>query len=94
MQTTVNVDIRDRNALRSIVAEDVITYLLSKQWRQIETLGDKAVIFANGDDEIVVPLRRQLGDYAHLMADAIKTLADLEGRSQLAIYKELLLTGK
>ncbi len=50
-------------------------------------------VWAGDDDEVLVPLRSDLRDYALRMGDLLRTLAKVEDRSQLSIVADLLVTG-
>ena len=92
--------IRDSNVLKSLAPIAVATYLRSKNWRQIEMLGDKGSVWTLHSDggqqfEILLPLNRELRDYASRMSDLLSTLEVIEGResdeprSQLDILTDI-----
>ncbi|SMF96573.1 hypothetical protein SAMN02949497_3975 [Methylomagnum ishizawai] len=94
----MNVRIRDKALFQQLSHLDVRAYLSSQRWREEGRLGDKASIHAKEDAagrtwEILLPSRENLGDYPERMAEALKTLAEVENRSELAVYRDLQTSG-
>ncbi|MCP4695324.1 MAG: hypothetical protein GY862_00540 [Gammaproteobacteria bacterium] len=89
----MNVDIRDKEVFEQLSSEDVSAYLIGHGWCKAKQIGDKAWVFEKEEYELLVPARRNLGDYASCMANVLKTLAREEQRSQLYVYNDLSVSG-
>ena len=88
------VQIRDRKALSSLSIMSLRSYLISREWIDQGTWGDRhANIYAKvqGDRsyEIIVPRRDTVAGYAEGMANAVAVLAEVEERSQLEVFYDL-----
>jgi hypothetical protein len=82
--------IHDVDTLRSLKPLEVVQYLRAKGWQQEGDLGNKATLWVTDTDaEIVLPMRRDLGDFALRMAEVLQTLEQVEARSQLDILRDL-----
>jgi signal transduction histidine kinase len=92
--------IRDSSVLMSMGPLAVATYLRSKNWRQVEVIGDKGSVWMlHSDDrqefEILLPSNRGLRDFASRMSDVLQTLEVVEShesnepRSQLDILTDI-----
>ena len=92
--------IRDASVLLSLPPLGVAAYLRSTNWRQVEMVGDKGSVWtlrsASGDEfEILLPLNRELNDFASRMGDLLQTLEVVETlesnhpRSQLEILTDI-----
>lgn len=89
----------DSDALRRLSWADLKAYLRQEGWHQTDRIGDKALVYApigSADPmaEILVPTRDDFADYAARMADAVETLARVEGRSELMVYHDLATAGQ
>ncbi|MCP4695325.1 MAG: hypothetical protein GY862_00545 [Gammaproteobacteria bacterium] len=91
--TSMNVDICDQKSFEQLSPEDVCAYLTGNGWHETERIGDKGWVFEKGENELLIPARRNLGDYASRMADVVNTLAREEQRSQLSVYNDLSASG-
>ena len=93
----MDVLITDSKALRRVTPVLLGAYLSVQGWTRQETWKDRIVIWSNQTDasivEILVPLREQSDAYAVRTAEAIATLAQIEERSQLDVYYDLLGAG-
>ena len=94
----MQLELTDQAALRRLSWVDLKSYLDQQGWRQTDRIGDKALVYVpaetgDGTVEILVPIRDDLGDYASRMADAVRLLARLEGRSALSVYQDLVTSG-
>jgi len=87
----MNIEIRDRVMLEQLRVDDVKSYLIAHEWEQVDSIGDKTSIFAKDSYELTVPIRKNLGDYAHLMAQILKVIAEDEWRSQLSVYMNIVM---
>lgn len=84
--------IHDVDTLKGLKPLEVAQYLRAKGWRQEGDLGSKATLWvANTDatDEIVLPMRRDFGDFDLRMAELLRVLEKVEARSQLDILRDL-----
>jgi len=92
----MKVTVQDSEVLSSLPPLDVVGYLRASGWIETEKLQDKGSVWAlrrDGDVEIIVPARRDLRDFILRMADVIRTLSEVEARSQLEILHELTTAG-
>ncbi|NNM60730.1 MAG: hypothetical protein HKM03_01015 [Steroidobacteraceae bacterium] len=84
--------IHDADTLRGLKPLEVVQYLRAKGWQQEGDLGSKATLWVTGgdtDDEIILPMRRELGDFDLRMSEVLRTLEKVEARSQLDILRDL-----
>jgi hypothetical protein len=87
--------ISDSDTLRSLKPLELVQYLRAKGWQKDSELGTKATLWvrADGDaDEIVLPKRRDFGDFDLRMSEVLKTLAKTEARSQFDIMRDVQTT--
>lgn len=75
----VKSTVRGSETLKTIEPEQLAAYLLAHGWYEDRPLLENATIWLyKGDEagefEILLPVRRELGDYAARISDAIKTL--------------------
>lgn len=93
----MNVIIRDREPFQQLNAADVAAYLRSEGWAEIEHQPDRVSVWAagvNGETlEVLLPLRRTLGDYVLRMAETVGAIAAKEKRSQLEVLADLQSAG-
>jgi hypothetical protein len=93
----MNVVIRDREPFEQLSPAEVAAYLRTEGWKEVEHQPDRLSVWVtpvNGERlEILLPLRRSLGDYLLRMAEAVGTLAAKEGRSQLEVLSDLQTAG-
>ena len=93
----MDVLITDANALRRITPALLGTYLSVQGWDRQETWKDRIVVWSrtmeDRDVEVLVPLREQSDAYAVRTAEAIAVLAQIEERSQLNVYYDLVGAG-
>lgn len=82
-----------KDQVRSLRPRDVQLYLLSRGWEADDDESSvDAMLFRHpslGDAEILLPLRRDLGDYTLRMADVVQTLGALERRSPFQVLNDL-----
>jgi hypothetical protein len=95
---SIRVRIIDRDALAGVAAVALRDYLDGLGWRQVETIANKAAVYVGHGSagerlEILAPLREDVGDYALRMADAVQTLAEAQGRSELDVLDDLMAVG-
>ena len=95
----MEVQIRDAAALRRITPPMLRAYLGAQGWVREETWRGRIVVWSKtGDDgvgvkELLAPLREHSDAYAVRIAEAVALLAELEERSQLDVYYDLIGTG-
>lgn len=85
-----------REQVEPIRPRDVQLYLISRGWKQDPAESSSgAWLFRHphlGEIEILLPMRRDLGDYVPRMADVILALAATEKRSPLEVLNDLSRT--
>ena len=87
------VSIRDEAALRKISAEMIARYLSAVGWRLIHRTGDgKGAVYEQPEGEERIVLHEGDDDYEYplLMANALRKVADIEDRSELLVYWDVL----
>ncbi|MCK7580571.1 MAG: hypothetical protein MZV65_36285 [Chromatiales bacterium] len=94
----MNVQIRDPALFRHLSHLDVRAYLADQQWAEAGRIGNKATVHTQQDAahrtwEILLPSREDVADYPERMAEALRTLAQVEDRSELLVYRDLLAAG-
>lgn len=89
----MNIQIRDRAPFEILSPGDVATYLRSEGWNEVESQPDRVSVWEREVDgeraEVLLPLRRSLGDYVLRMAQIVETIAKQKKRSQLEILSDL-----
>ena len=96
----MDVQIRDAAALRRVSPDKLRAYLQSHDWDQEDVWRDRIMVWssppqADGGqvNEILIPLREQSDAYAVRIAEAVALLSEIEERSQLEIYYDLVGAG-
>lgn len=93
----MNVQIKDAAALRRVSPKMLHSYLETKGWSYQETWREQAAIWAieyDGESlEILAPSSDLSYRYAVRIAEAITVLSEVEERSQLDVYYDLLGAG-
>jgi len=87
--------VRDRSTLRLLRPLEVADYLRATNWRKADEEQGRASYWLKGTDsgeeiEILLPLDRDLADYAQRMGEVLAYLELAEERSQLEILSDLL----
>lgn len=88
----MRADIRDADAVAALRPLEVAAYLRATGWSHGENQGTFSVWTRDNGLEVIVPMSRDLRDFALRMGDILRTLEALEGRSQLDIYADLTTT--
>ncbi len=88
----MKAEIRDAKAVGALRPTEVAAYLRASGWSQQEDRGAWATWTKGTDFEVIVPLSRELGDFAQRMGDIVRTLALAEDRSQLSVFADLTTT--
>ena len=93
----MQVQIRDAAAFRSISPTMLQAYLETKGWVRQEIWRSGLVVWAlehnNGSQEILAPLHELSYRYAVRISEVVETLSELEERSQLDVYCDLMGAG-
>jgi len=89
--------IRDQETLKTIRPLELVSYLRAQGWRQLSEIDEKSALWGgpcrdhgHEDEEVVVPLRQETGDFALRLSEVLRTLEQVEHRSQLEILRDLL----
>ena len=91
----MKASIQDVNILNSLRPLDVVAYLRSNQWQEIQKLERGAFWIketSNVSHEVLVPFDSNIRDYTIRMADILRVLEQAEGRAQFEIYEDLTTT--
>ena len=93
----MDVQIRDAAALRRVSPDKIRAYLQAHNWVQEEVWRDRIMVWSatRGEqvNEILIPLREQSDAYAVRISEAVALLSEIEERSQLAVYYDLVGAG-
>jgi hypothetical protein len=82
------------SALDGIRSSEVEAYLLSRDWRKIDSV-DIGTVWISPDDraiDVFVPRRSDFGDYVRRLTDLIGDLSDYEARPESEILSDFVLT--
>jgi hypothetical protein len=90
----MNIDIQDRAVFDSLEPEVITRYLVARGWQEIKRVPNEMAVYelSHTDSEpyrVWVPLSRRFSDYASVMSNAFKTLAEVDNKSQLAMLDDL-----
>jgi hypothetical protein len=93
----MKVTARNPEILKSVKLESLRNYLLDSGWYEDRPFLNNATIWLkqepnNGEFEILLPSRQDVGDYAIRVGEVVKTLAEVENRTPIGILGELLTT--
>lgn len=94
----MKASVRDFDALTAMKPLEVASYLRVRGWRREMEIDGKASIWLSppedgrGEADITLPLQRDLGDFALRMGDVLRTLAEVEQRSELEILDDVQMT--
>ena len=93
----MDVQITDSGALRRISTVVLNGYLESQGWNRQQSWKNRVVVWAKTtdgrSDELLVPIREQSDAYTVRISEVLTTLAELESRSQIDIYYDVLGAG-
>ncbi len=90
----MKADIRDPGSLAVLRPLEVAAYLRASGWKQVESEEGRFSVWTRDDGyEVLLPLQKEWRDYLLRMGDLLRTVAEAEGRSQLAVLSDLLVTG-
>lgn len=79
-------------SVRRLRLRMIAPYLEKAGWERTADDDDALAIFTKGKDsprQLLVPTRPEYDDFAELMADVVRKLAEIEGRSERAIIHDL-----
>lgn len=93
----MDVQIRDAAALRRVSPVMVRAYLEASGWQHMETWRNRIMVWSttNGEQvsEALIPLREQSDAYALRISEVLALLSEIEERSQLVVYYDLIGAG-
>ena len=93
----MDVQIRDAVALRRVSPVMLRGYLQARGWVHEETWHNRIMIWSitSGEqvNEALIPLREQSDTYAVRISEVLALLSDIEERSQLVVYYDLIGAG-
>ena len=93
----MDVQVRDRPALRRVSPTAIQAYLQSHGWVHEENWRERIAVWSLESDgqihQILAPLLEVSERYHARISDALATLAELEMRSQLDVYYDLIGAG-
>ena len=83
--------ITDASALQAITPVALASYARANGWRKSEAFGEHANAFIGSDrPEILIPHTDTLLDYVRTVARLLEIFADVAGRDQLSLYRDLV----
>ncbi|TVR97728.1 MAG: hypothetical protein EA406_08365 [Rhodospirillales bacterium] len=93
----MNVQIRDAAVLDALKPLELAAYLRAKGWRRKADINGKGSLWLvelpDGEEfDVTLPLRQDLADYALRMGELLQTVAQVEGRSELEVLRDLMTT--
>ncbi len=77
----------------SLPPEDVEQYLRARGWAELSRSAGRSARFEKGAHEILVPLTREVGDYALRLADVVEVLEETEEKTPTEIVAEISQPG-
>lgn len=91
----MKVRIIDKAALSAIQPAAMRAYLEASGWVGGWTWGQTSEVFVHRGTgrKLLVPVRADLGDYASVMSDILGALSEVEDRSELLVYKDIICQG-
>ena len=84
--------IQDAHAIGALRPLNVVGYLRARGWQKFSESAGKFSVWVHPlhpDAEVVVPLNREAGDFVTQLADNLRELESVEGRSQFDILRDL-----
>jgi hypothetical protein len=90
----LKVDVRDSEALLALTPEAIEGHLENTGWKrktEVSSLYSSWTKLTGGEEiEVLVPRRKSSSDYKARLADVLRDLEAVEGRSQLTIFEDLV----
>ncbi len=85
--------IQDSVVLSSLGPLELMAYLRARGWKQEAEISNKGSIWVHDNDtDVVLPARRQFGDYALRVSEVLRTLSKAEDRSELEVLRDIQTT--
>ncbi|MEX1012742.1 MAG: hypothetical protein WD595_02010 [Waddliaceae bacterium] len=87
------------NDLKQILLDlsvlDIKRYLLAQGWSLIDQIQDKALMLQHKQysEELILPMRKELGDFSIRMAELFKTLSLIKNRQVLSLINDINMSG-
>lgn len=87
--------VTDRSLIEAISSLELKAYLLAQGWSVVDKIKDKAIILnkEGSNEELVLPIRRDLGDFTLRLSELLKSLSDFEQRSMLSLIDDINKSG-
>lgn len=83
--------ITDQEALSAVSILAVHAYLKAQKWTRADDLGDRGVVYLSPKQtEVFAPGSQGLADYAEAVSAVIAEISSVEGRDELAVYRDLV----
>ncbi len=93
----MDVQIKDAAALGRVSPAMLQAYLQANGWVHEQTWRNRILVWSKSHNEqakeILAPVREHSDAYALRISEAVALLSEIEGRSQLEIYYDLMATG-
>jgi hypothetical protein len=91
----VKATIQDSSTLRSIEPNQIVAYLQEKGWQQYDLIEDKASFWILKDNvaeiaDILLPAHSHFKDFSIRISEILKTLENIEKRSQIDILNNVV----
>ena len=87
--------IQDRHDQSAVSPAALAAYIQVHGWTKTDTFGDHSDVYVGaGLPELLVPRTKDIGDYAHVVAQLVEILARVAGISETALYKDLMTTDR
>ncbi len=85
----MKVRITDSKSLAALTPHELTAYLHSTGWALKGFYAGKATVWEKQDEVLQVPREQRFADYVSRVSEIVETLAAVEERSQLDIYRDL-----
>jgi hypothetical protein len=87
----VRARIVDADALKAVSPQALRAYATAEGWEPTEPFGDHSHVYVHsgGKSEAIIPATARLGDYAAIVGDLVTLFAEVEGRGDLQVYRDL-----
>ena len=87
----MKVSIRDAEALHAVTPQMLSIFARWLGWTRGEAYRKVSYIYTGPQlPEIIIPRKREIGDYASVVAELIEIFAGVAGQDQLTLYSELV----
>lgn len=85
----MRVDIKDSSTLQLLKPLDIAMYLFSKGWEEFDNIPNKLSYWKWQDNFLLLPYNSGSDEYALCVLDILKSLEQIENRSQVEIFKDI-----